>query len=766
MHVAKFFAVVQHLLCTVPFSSRTLNPDTGIQERANTDSLVSRHEVSSNSDVCLKAEWVNKDFEKPINHQNDIDHLMSSLNALDVDVCLTPECIKAATDIANNLNVSADPCNDFYQFACGGWLNNHAFPKQHRSDISVHSKLRDDIFLKLRFLLEKDSKEKEPHHIFMLKKMYKSCMDSDGIENLGNLPLLDVLNNLGGWPLLRGDNWNAASFDWIDTLGQLRRMGYDHNILMGVSVTKVPADNFYTPVTNHRNSHIITLDRPSFGTDREILLQPLNPTKQLYLDWMQKAANEMGSNPSISKVELQRSAEFEENLAKGTTADEERISIDNFNQIFTVSFLSNLEREIDWLKFFKVLLDEDVTEYDSLLIRDPKFLFTFADLIKKTNKRTIGNYMMWRVVHASLPFLSEYWRSIADSYSLKKIEAPRWRQCISSLSDSALEVALNSYYARHYLNEENKESVLKIAEYIQREVLNILETKDWLDENNKEMIKNKINATAYSIGYQKELLNETLLSQLYTNLTLDGESYLNKTLQLRKWKTDYSFSQLRRNDVEIEWEKYLSPITVNSAYNRLENIIELPVGHIQYPFFSKDLPQYLNFGTIGFTLAREFTHGLQFAAKQLAAQQLPENPDWPDEIYETKAQCLEEQYRKYIAENGMRINGERTLSENIADNGGLKGAYLAYMSYVKDHGNEITLPGLNFTTNQLFWISAANIWCESINEHYLNYTFISRKHATKRFRTNGPMSNLPEFARDFHCLPGVPMNRKTKCEVW
>ncbi|KFM57100.1 Phosphate-regulating neutral endopeptidase, partial [Stegodyphus mimosarum] len=175
--------------------------------------------------------------------------------------------------------------------------------------------------------------------------------------------------------------------------------------------------------------------------------------------------------------------------------------------------------------------------------------------------------MMWRVVHASFPLLSEYWRTIADIHTLGVVsEVPRWRQCISTLSKSALEVALNSYYVRHYFNEENKEAVLKIAEYIQREFLNILETKEWLDENIKEQIKGKANATTYNIGYQKELVNETIMSQLYSNLILDGKSYFKKTLQLRKWQTDYSFSQLRRNEVEIEWDKYLSPTTVNSAY--------------------------------------------------------------------------------------------------------------------------------------------------------------------------------------------------------
>ncbi|KFM73965.1 Membrane metallo-endopeptidase-like 1, partial [Stegodyphus mimosarum] len=312
MYVAKFIAVVQHLLCMVPFSSRTLNPDTDIQQRAITDSLVSSREDSSN---CLKVEWLNKDSEEAINDPKDIDHLMSSLNvSLDIDVCLTPECVKAAADIANSLDVTADPCNDFYQFACGGWLDNYVFPEQHKADVSVHSELRDDIFLKLRSFLEKDSKEEKPNHIYMLKNMYKSCIDYDGIEDLGILPLLDALKPLGGWPVLEGDSWNAASFDWIDTLGQLRRMGFDHNILMGVSVTKAPAENPYHKAPNHRKSHIITLDQPSFGIARETLLQPPNPTKHRYYEWMLRAANEMGSNPLESEAELGFAAEFEEKL--------------------------------------------------------------------------------------------------------------------------------------------------------------------------------------------------------------------------------------------------------------------------------------------------------------------------------------------------------------------------------------------------------------------------------------------------------------------
>ncbi|XP_035227775.1 neprilysin-2-like [Stegodyphus dumicola] len=706
----------------------------------------------------------NLDSRQAIYVPSNTDRLVSSLNvSFASDLCLTPGCVKAAADILSNLDDKADPCDDFYQFACGGWLDRHAI-SEDRSSVSVFSEVQDDLNLKLRVLLEKKVTGTEPDFIHMIKGMYDSCLDLKSIEKSGSEPLKKALKDLGGWPVVEGEKWDEASFDWIDTLIRFRQLGYSHDILIDLSVT-----------ADYRNNtaHIIELDQTSLGMpDRTYLMRGLNDSSTAaYFKLMVKAANQLGADESTSEEELRKALDFEIMLANFSLPREERRNMSSMYNKYTVKKLMEEVPQIDWLKYFNGLLNNEITENETLIINVPKFVIKFAEYITKVDKRVVANYMMWRVAGQSLSILSKDWRTLAQEYSSvitgKSQEEPRWEQCLSSLSGS-LGVALSSYYVKHYFREDSKDAALELVEYIHKEFLNILANIDWMDTETKKQAKEKANAITPYIGYPKELLNDTYVSDLYTNLTLSNESYFENIMKVRRWSTDYSFSRLRKPNIKGEWKKHARAAVVNAFYNSLENSIEFPAGILQHSFFNKDRPHYLNFGAIGYVIGHEITHGFDDRGRQFDKD--GNNVNWwdqkTDELFKKKAQCIIDQYSNYTAENGMQVNGINTQGENIADNGGLKEAYLAYHSWVKDHGKEPKLPGLKYTPSQLFWISAANVWCGKYRPEILKLRIISGSHSPPQFRVIGPMSNLPEFAKEFQCSSDSPMSRKNKCQVW
>ncbi|KAG8183510.1 hypothetical protein JTE90_003860 [Oedothorax gibbosus] len=689
---------------------------------------------------------------------------LASLNGnSDFNLCLIPECVRAAAYILNSMDESVDPCEDFYQFSCGGWLERHAIPED-KSSVSVFSEVQEEVYLKLKVLLDKKLDGSEPESVRLIKEMYDSCMDLKSIESVGSEPLQTVLKSLGGWPVVEGDKWDDSKFDWIDTLISFRRLGYSHRLLMDLWVI----------VDNRNNTmHIIQLDQASLGVrDRTYLIRGLNDTTTAaYFKMMVKAAEKLGAEPQRAEKELREALDFEIALAKFSLPREERRNISRLYNKYTVKKLAELVPTINWMKYFNELLEHPITENETVIVPVPDFIIRFADLILETDKRVVANYMMYRLTFQTLFVLSKEWRELVDEYSAvlsgKNQEKPRWELCVGSLY-SNLHIALSSSYVKHFFKDFSKHSALELVKYISKEFQSTLDDLDWMDKDTKMQAMEKAKSIKPYIGYPQELLNNTLVMEHYKKLTVTNESYYDNIMRLGKWSTDYAFSQLRKPNIKGAWNEHAWSAIVNAFYDRLENSIDFPAGILQSPFFNKDRPHYLNFGAIGFLIGHEITHGFDDTGRQFDKD--GNNVNWwaesTDQHFKEKARCIVEQYGNYTVENGMQVNGVNTQGENIADNGGLKEAYLAYHSWVRDHGQEPLLPGLKYTPNQLFFISAANFYCSKYRPELLKLVIVTGSHSPDQFRVIGPMSNLPEFAKEFKCEIGTKMNPEHKCQVW
>ncbi|XP_035223867.1 neprilysin-2-like [Stegodyphus dumicola] len=643
-------------------------------------------------------------------------------------------------------------------------------------------------FKKEEDFLDKDLWENEPDDFRKVKLIYDSCMDTQTIEKLSSEPLLKVLEYLGGWPVLQNEIWNETTFDWINTISKIRQMGFNHNILMGLSVIEDPWNN---------SAHILELDQPSFGTDRKTLLnkEDLYLTNLYglvfipYLLDMHNAARKLALNIYGSwsgkdvtiQAEMEKVFRFEGMLVNFSLAPEERRNMSNLNKRYTVKQLMDEVKEIDWIRYFNELLDDEIDENETLIIKDLGFIKKFASCISKVDKKVVANYMMWRVVYESLPFLSKEYRNHTaprHPYSGALYEStPRWKQCFFSLRDN-LGLALHSYYMNqnawklHNLGKESKNSTRRIIRNIRRELSHVISNTSWIDNKTKTEAINKINAIKAHVGYPDDILYQHYVDNLYVNLTIGNECYFDIMMKVRKWAVDYSFSQLRKTRPYKDWKKHINPSAVKPYYNYLENSIDILTATLQHRFFNKDRPYYLKFGTIGYLAGSEIMRGFDYTGRQLDGDGNIANW-WPtgeetDRILKKKSKCLLQQYKNYCSVNVDRFEAKKNdlglLEDLIAHNAALKLAYKAYESFlIRKHVDDLKLPGMKYSPKQLFWISAASLWCEKVIQ---KSPFATTSYLSSIVKVVAPILNQADFAKDFQCPEGSLMNPSKKCEFW
>ena len=721
------------------------------------------------------------------------------------NVCMTPGCVRAAAQVLASMDPQTKPCDDFYQFACGRWISTQVIPDE-KTSLSVFSQNTADLNIKLRALIERSPRAEDPPIVGQMRNMYASCMNLTDIEQRGDQPLLEALEYFGGWPVLShrtldGPNGNQISEmpsnepqtitatrrrrnnnqrriarasvgpsveHWLDILIKFRQRGFSHDMIIDLSVV---------PDVRNNKRYIIELDQSSLGLpDRAYYFKGMNDTTvSAYYNLMCESAVLLGAPRDEARKQMLEALEFETSLAKISAPREQRRNVTRMYNKMPARDLYKLAPNIDWLRYLRSLLRDDMLDLDEdqVIVKVPSFLQSIDTLLVKTEPRIVANYMLWRVVRHSMSGLTRKWRELAHSYSTvttgRQVEEPRWEQCLGSL-DGTLGTALSAFYVKNHFNERSKATALEMVHYIRSEFLKILNEIDWMDEETREEARSKANAISAYIGYPDELLQDELVEELYSGVKMARTNFYQNVRNLRVWSTDYAFGQLRKPNKRGDWKKHARAAVVNAYYNSLENSIEFPAGILQGAFFDAERPNYMNFGAIGYVIGHEITHGFDDRGRQFDRDGNDRNWWKPktDARFRERAQCIIEQYGNFtVAENGLRVNGVNTQGENIADNGGIKQAFRAYRRWTKDNGREQRLPGLaQYTPDQLFWISAANIWCGKFRPEVLKLRVNSGVHSPARFRIIGPLSNSPEFVQSFGCPLGSPMNPEKKCSVW
>ncbi|XP_043918914.1 membrane metallo-endopeptidase-like 1 isoform X2 [Protopterus annectens] len=692
-------------------------------------------------------------------------------------ICTTAGCVTAAARIIQNMDPSAEPCKDFYQYACGGWLNRHVIPETS-SRYSIFDILRDELEIILKGVLEVNGKE-EREAFQKAKRLFRSCMNESVIEQRDSLPLLELLTKIGDWPVASPD-WNVTqepSWKLEEILSTLNSR-YNKRVLVDMFVWNDDRDS---------SSHIIYIDQPSLGMpSRDYYFNDGNykRVRKAYLQFMITIAKMIREDRNLTKddkfveEEMIRVMEMETEIANATTPSEERHDV---TLLYNKMTLAEVQEKFDlngfnWTLFIQGIMsavniqikpDEDVVVYGV------PYLTKLKAILTNYSQSTLQNYLGWRLIIDRVGSLSRRFKDARANYRKALFgtthEEARWRECVSCVNTN-MENAVGALYVRETFAGESKKMVSDLIEKIREVFIETLDELQWMDGTSKEKAREKATAIKEQIGYPDYVLegNNDKLDQEYENLHFSENKYFENTLENLRAGAQKSLKKLRERVDQDTW--IIGAAVVNAFYSPNRNQIVFPAGILQPPFFSKHQPQALNFGGIGMVIGHEITHGFDDNGRNFDKD--GNMFDWWSNYsamrFKDQSRCMIYQYGNYTWDlaGGQNVSGITTLGENIADNGGVRQAYKAYMKWIEKEGTEPKLPGLNLTHEQLFFLNFAQVWCGSYRPEYASQSIKTDAHSPLKYRVMGSLQNFEAFSEAFQCKPGSIMHPVEKCRVW
>ncbi|XP_058160587.1 LOW QUALITY PROTEIN: membrane metallo-endopeptidase-like 1 [Dasypus novemcinctus] len=693
------------------------------------------------------------------------------------EICTSPGCVMAAARILQNMDPNQEPCDDFYQFACGGWLRRHVIPETN-SRYSVFDILRDELEVILKAVLENSTAKDRPA-VQKAKLLYRSCMNESLIENRDSQPLLDVLEVVGGWPVTM-DKWNETEGPKWELERRLAMLNAQFN-------KRVLIDLFIWNDDQNSSRHIIYIDQPTLGMpSREYYFKEGSNRKvrDAYLQLMVSVATmlredlNLPENVQQVQQDMAQVLELETQLANATAPQEERHDVTALYHRMDVQELQskfNL-KGFNWTLFIQTVLASvtiDLLPDEEVVVYGIPYLQNLEDIIDDFSARTVQNYLVWRLVLDRISSLSRRFKDTRINYRKAlygtTVEEVRWRECVSYVN-SNMESAVGSLYVKEAFPGDSKKMVRELINKIRSVFVEMLDELPWMDQESKEKAQEKAMNIREQIGYPDYILEEENphLDEEYSNLNFSEDLYFENSLQNLRAGAEKSLKKLREKVDQNLW--IIGAAVVNAFYSPNRNQIVFPAGILQPPFFSKQQPQALNFGGIGMVIGHEITHGFDDNGRNFDkdGNMLDWWSNFSAQHFRDQSECMIFQYGNYTWDvaDQENVNGFSTLGENIADNGGVRQAYKAYLKWLMEGGRDPQLPGLELTLSQLFFINYAQVWCGAYRPEFAIQSIKTDVHSPLKYRVLGSLQNLAAFADAFHCARGTPMHPPQRCRIW
>lgn len=698
----------------------------------------------------------------------------------DDGVCKTSDCIKSAARIIENMDTTAEPCNDFYQYACGGWLKRNVIPETS-SRYSNFDILRDELEVVLKDVLDTPSSN-DITAVQKAKTLYRSCINETTIDSRGGMPLISLLANLSEWPVAT-NNWESsygAAWTAETAIAQLTSR-YGKKVLI----------NFFVG-TDDKNStaHIIHIDQPGLGLPSRDYYECTGAYQEAcsaYVDFMISVAKLILQERNITfnetqiAEEMKRVMDLEKEIANATTKSEDRNDpLLLYNKMTLAQLQNNFSLEINhmafnWSKFINNIMSTvqiDVENTEHVVVYDPEYLTKLKSILNKYTPRELQNYMIWRFVMDLVNSLSRNYKDTRNAFRKALYgttsETAVWRRCANYVNGN-MENAVGRLYVQEAFAGDSKHVVEEMIADIRGVFIETLDDLTWMDAETKKKAEQKATAIKERIGYPDEIMtDDSKLNSEYQELNYKEEEYFENIIQNLVFTQKKRLKKLREKVDKEEWIS--GAAVVNAFYSASRNQIVFPAGILQPPFFSASQPKSLNYGGIGMVIGHEITHGFDDNGRNFN-----ENGDlvdwWTEESarnFKDLSQCMVYQYGNFSWDlaGGQQLSGINTLGENIADNGGVRQAYKAYENFVKKNGKEKLLPGLDMNHQQLFFLNFAQVWCGTYRPEYAVNSIKTDVHSPGKFRVIGSLQNSPEFSEAFSCTTKSYMDPAKKCRVW
>lgn len=643
------------------------------------------------------------------------------------------------------LDRSVDPCNNFYAFACGGWVKTTEIPAGYSSWYRSFSTIDEDNQKTLNSMLttyaEKSTSPEISANARKLGDYYSTCMDTESAERASNTVLPVLLGQISSLPS------KEAAYKFLAGLH-----------LSGVS----GFFNFYSTQDYGDATRVIgEVDRPTLGLpDRDYYLSEAPKKVELrakYVAHIEKMLALSGVEAKRANEKAAQILEFETGLAKSMLTLAERRDPANLYHLIGKSGLVGTASNFTWQTYLDQL---ELGGLEILNVTEPKYFAALNTALDALSLDDLKIYLRWQFLHATANTLGKaYVDENFDFYGKtlrgQKAQQERWKKCVQATD--ALGEALGEAYVGTKFSEESKSVSREMITQIREAVAENFKTIDWMDEPTKTKALEKLNKISPKIGYPDKWRD-------YSSLVVDRSSYLENSQRADAFESKRVLAKIGKPVDRSEWGMF--PHTVNAYYNPSMNEIVFPAAILQAPFFNVKASLGANYGAIGMVMGHEITHGFDDEGRSFDGD--GNLKDWWSssvaEKFEAKADCLVKQYDAYTVSGGVHLNGKLTLGENIADLGGLK---LSWAAYKRASEGKVPAPAFNgFTEDQQFYISYAQAWCAKLTPEYEQLQAQTNPHSTPEYRVNGVVVNLPTFQQTFSCQGGAPMAPVQQCSIW
>jgi endothelin-converting enzyme/putative endopeptidase len=644
---------------------------------------------------------------------------------------------------ARALDRTADPCADFYQFACGAWMANNPVPHD-QTRWGRFNELQEHNREVLHQILE-GLRTPPPSVSAVERKVgdyYASCMDEPAINALGRKPIQPELDRV------------ATVKDrttLIDTIAGLNRQGVRALWSFGSG-----------PDLHDATMTIAHVDQGGLSLpDRDYYLKTDAKSVEIrakYQVHVQKMFELLGDKPEVAAAEAQTVLSLEAELAKASLDRVSRRDPKKRDHKMSVADLQALAPNFEFPRYFAAA---SAPKFDTLNVEVPDYFKTINGALATIPLADWKTYLRWRIVDSAAPMLSKnfvdedfnFWRQYLAGQ--KEIQA-RWKRCVA-YTDLSLGEALGQLYVERVFPPESKRQMLNLVGGIDQAMGKDIQTVSWMSDSTKQAAQAKLAKVVNNIGYPDKWRD-------YTNLNVMRGDALGNLRRGAAFENQRQIDKVGKPVDRKEWE--MTPPTVNAYYRASENDINFPAGILQPPFFDPAMDDAVNFGGIGAVIGHELTHGFDDqGAKYDAVGNLRDW--WTDQDiaeFEKRGQCLADEYSSFVPVADVHLNGRLTLGENTADNGGVRLSYMALQDRLKAHPAASKIDG--FTPEQRFFLAFAQIWCQNITPESARMLATTDPHSPGRFRTNGVLVNMPEFQSAFSCKAGQAMVSQKACRTW
>jgi endothelin-converting enzyme/putative endopeptidase len=645
----------------------------------------------------------------------------------------------------SSMDKTADPCVDFFQYACGGWQKNNPIPAD-QSRWDVYAKMEQDNRRVLWGILDRLASQTSGRTVSQQKigDAFAACTNEALTQSLGARPMKPELDLIDGM---------KSKKDLPAVLAALQLSSGDDGMLFNFTSSQDYADS----------SRVIAFaTQGGLGLpERDYYFKTDAKSKELrekYVAHVARMFQLMGESEADAKASAAVVMSMETALAKGSmTAVELRDPQKQFHPA-NARQLQALSPAFDWKSF---LTGMGVAGNDRFNVSQPRFFQTLDFQLRMRKLDDIKTYLRWHVAHVSAPFLSRpfleenfnfYRRTLRGVTEL----APTWQRCVV-LVDNQIGEALGQEFVKENFSPELKAKTLHMTQQIQAAMESEIKNLDWMGPQTKAKALEKLHGIANKIGYPDNWRD-------YSALEIKRDDLLGNVQRGDAFEARRQLAKIGKPVDHSEWG--MTPPTVNAYYDPQMNDINFPAGVLQPPLFDAKLDDAPNYGNTGGTIGHELTHGFDDEGRQYDAKGNLKNW-WTKKDaaeFDKRTTCLTDQYGKYIVVDDIHINSKLTLGEDLADFGGLVLAIAAWKMEMAAHPAPAEVDG--FKPDQRFFIGMAQWACSNERPEQLRLSAATNPHSPNRYRVNGLVANFKEFEQAFSCKPGQPMAPVKRCQVW